>query len=126
MRLGVRIGILSNHKLEGIDILRGPRVAQRQIAAKRPRAIELDPGRIRIDALQAVCVQCAVSDVRTVRRIFGIRSENPLNCSAGGRVASQRRALLGQRHQHVAVDVAANLVLRGAQGKRSERAGVGA
>ena len=126
MGLGVRIRILSNHELEGIDVLRRPRVTQREVTAERPRAIELDSGRVSIDALQAVGVQRAVSDVWTVRRIFRIGSENAVNRSAGGRVASQRCALLGQRHQHVSVDVAANLVLRGAQRECSERAGGGA
>ena len=82
--------------------------------------IQAEIGRIRVDSLRCVRVQRSWRDIRAIREFgrVGLKqladqgSRRVIGTLSAGRIDQQRRTFSGQRHQHVAIDLATDLLLR--------------
>ena len=112
VRLGVRIGILARHQLKRQQVLSRELVAQRQRdRASRSLLVEPRAAVVVVDRLRRIGIERPRIDVGAVRQLRRIGIQKPLDDGARRGVGRQRRTLVGQRHQHVAVHAALHPVL---------------
>ena len=102
---------LAGQQLEGVDLLGGEQIPQRETVALAEDLIEAAAGVVRVDALRRIRVQRARIDIGAVRRDIGIGGEEPLDDAARGWIGRQRRPLVELGDQDVAVHAAANFLL---------------
>src|SRR6266850_2025489 len=105
------IGILSGQQLEGIDILRGEYVAQREVVAAARDLVQPDRRAIGIDALRRVGVEGALADVGSIGSKQRISGHEAFDDTARRWICREWDALLRPRNQDIAVDAASNLLL---------------
>ncbi len=109
--LGVGVGILPGHQLEGVHALRGELVLEGDAVPVAGVLIQADPAVVIVDMLRGVGVQGALIDVGAVGRLGRIRGEEPLDDRACRGVRGERGALVGLGNEDVPVDAAAQLLL---------------
>ena len=117
--LGIRVGVLSGHKLESHHLLIGEGVLRKEFVVSAEILIEAKVGRSGVDRLRRVGVEGPGIDVRAVRRGFGISIDPSLEQAEDGGVVGERRTFTRQRNQNVPVDAAPQLLLRTVDGQAS-------
>ena len=117
VRFRVGVGILAGDKLESHRPFDWCNVCCSEDSVMRPEVlIQADVGRIGIDGLRRVGVECPRVNVGAVGRRLRVSGDpsldQPVHRGVGGQWAC---APIGQRHQDVAVHAAAQFLLRAIQ-----------
>ena len=93
-----RIGVLTAHELEGIDVLQHQAVTHGDATLGTCGLIERSRSAVVRDVLRGVGVQGARIDVRAIGQFLGIRIHDALYEGPSRWVRGQRNALLRSRH----------------------------
>ena len=97
-----RVGILSANQLEGLYVLQGHVVTQRQPAVAQ-RLVDHGAGPFVANLLCRICIQCPLVDVGAIRQFRRVGADDPLHDRPLGGIGRCRNALVGGWYQHVAV-----------------------
>ena len=109
LRRGIRI--LATDQLEGIDVLQRQVVLQDQSITLSDLLVDGCSGAVVVNVLRRVRIQRTLVDIGSVRQRDGIAAQNRIDDRKLRRVRRGRRTLVRRGHQHIAIDLAAQLPL---------------
>ncbi len=118
MRSGSGVGVLALDELERQNALVDQLLAQHQPVAVGKKAVDAGGGGIAVDFLGRVGVEHPRVDVGAVGQLGRVSGQDAGHVSGNGWIGGQRGALIGERHQHVAINHSARALL--AAGEREE------